>query len=153
LSATLGWHLTVIDGRPNYATTVRFPTAKKVLVSKANNALEQVTIDERTVILLMTHNYNYDVEILKQLLPLKAAYVGVLGPKKKLDRMFDELQEAGVEVTEEQLKSIYGPVGLDIGAETSDEIALSILAEIKCVFSKATGASLRDKQQPIHSPL
>jgi xanthine dehydrogenase accessory factor len=151
MSSTLGWHVTVIDGRPNYATTSRFPSAKRVLVAKADKALSQVTLDERTVLLLMTHNYNYDVEILRQLLPLKLSYVGVLGPKKKLDRMFNDLQQAGVTITEEQLQSIYGPVGLDIGAETSEEIALSILAEIKSVFSKTTGTSLREKQQPIHS--
>jgi xanthine dehydrogenase accessory factor len=153
MSSTLGWHVTVVDGRPNYATTSRFPSAKKVLVAKADKALSQVTIDERTVVLLMTHNYNYDVEILRQLLPLKLSYVGVLGPKKKLDRMFNDLHEAGVNITEEQLQGIYGPVGLDIGAETSEEIALSILAEIKSVFSKTTSTSLREKQQPIHSIL
>jgi xanthine dehydrogenase accessory factor len=151
MSEILGWHVTIVDGRPNYATQTRFPSAKKIIVSKADKALSQVTIDERTVVLLMTHNYNYDVEVLRQLLPLNLSYVGILGPKKKLDRMLNDLQEDGMAITEEQLKSIYGPVGLDIGAETSDEIALSILAEIKSVFAKTNGTSLRDKQQPIHS--
>lgn len=150
LAAVLGWQTTVIDGRANYATTARFPLAKQVLVAKAEQALAHISPDNLTAFVLMTHNYNYDLAMLRQLLPLKPTYVGMLGPKKKLGRMLDELREEGIQVTDAQLQAIYGPTGLDIGAETSEEIALSILAEIKAVFAKRAGAPLRDKNDVIH---
>jgi xanthine/CO dehydrogenase XdhC/CoxF family maturation factor len=76
--------------------------------------------------------------------------VGVLGPKKKLDRMLNELREEGLTIGKEELKGIYGPVGLAIGAETSEEIALSILSEIKAVLSRNDGKFLRDMDDAIH---
>jgi xanthine/CO dehydrogenase XdhC/CoxF family maturation factor len=94
---------------------------------------------------LMTHNYNYDLGILRRLLPLQLSYVASLGPKKRLQRMLDELQDEGMDLTNEQLKSIYGPAGIDIGSENSDEIALSIIAEIQAVLNKRIVSSLRDK--------
>ncbi|MDB5030703.1 XdhC/CoxI family protein [Mucilaginibacter sp.] len=145
LSANLGWHVTLIDGRANYAVPERFPLAKKVITAKPEQALAHLTIDERTVMMLMTHNYNYDLAILRQLLPLRLTYVGALGPKKRLHRMLDDLKEEGIEVTPSQLESVYGPAGLDIGSENADEIALSILAEIQAVLKKSSGVSLRDK--------
>ncbi|MDB4927038.1 XdhC family protein [Mucilaginibacter sp.] len=145
LSANLGWHVTLIDGRANYAVPERFPLAKKVITAKPEQALVHLTIDERTVVMLMTHNYNYDLAILRQLLPLRLTYVGALGPKKRLHRMLDDLKEDGIEVILSQLESVYGPAGLDIGSENADEIALSILAEIQAVLKKSSGVSLRDK--------
>ncbi|WP_205500812.1 XdhC family protein [Rufibacter psychrotolerans] len=151
MAQILGWHTSVVDGRANYATPERFPSAQKVLISKPDQVLEQVQIDHRTAFLLMTHNYNYDLAMLRNLLTLHPPYIGVLGPKKKLERLLDELQETGTPLTEEQRKILYGPTGLDLGAETSEEIALSVLAEIKAVFSNRMGGYLRERQQSIHS--
>jgi xanthine dehydrogenase accessory factor len=151
MASVLGWHTTVVDGRTNYAVSSRFPLAKRVLLAKPEYALEQLSIDARTVVVLMTHNYNYDLAMLQQLLPLQLTYVGSLGPKKKLQRMLDELQEDGIEITAQQLQSIYGPTGLNIGAETSEEIALSILSEIQAVLLKQEGGSLRDRTSVIHA--
>ncbi|MDB5088374.1 MAG: alanine dehydrogenase [Mucilaginibacter sp.] len=145
LAAVLGWHVTLVDGRTNYAIPERFPLVKKIVIAKPNQALSQITFDERTIVVLMTHNYNYDMAMLRQLLPLQLPYVASLGPKKRLQRMLDELQEEGMEITSGQLESIYGPAGIDIGSENSDEIALSIIAEIQAVLSKRTVNSLRDK--------
>lgn len=150
MAAVLGWETTVVDGRANYATTARFPLAKRVLVSKPEQVLAHIATDNLTAFVLMTHNYNYDIAMLRQLLPLQLPYIGSLGPKKKLGRMLEELQEEGVLVTEAQRQVIYGPTGLDIGSETSEEIALSILAEIKAVLAKRSGAPLRDKADVIH---
>jgi xanthine dehydrogenase accessory factor len=150
MAALLGWFTTVIDGRGNYATAERFPNADQVLVSRPEQVLSHVNVDARTVFLLLTHNYNYDLAMLRQLMPLPIPYVGVLGPKKKLDRLLQELQEEGTPLTQAQLSKVYGPAGLDLGAETSEEIALSILAEIKAVLSQRNGGSLRTKTQPIH---
>lgn len=149
MSNILGWETTVVDGRPNYATAQRFPSVNRILISKAEQAFEQLTFDQRTVALLMTHNYNYDIATLRRLLPLQLPYIGALGPKKKLERMLDELQEQGVPITD-SVTNVFGPTGLDVGAETAEEIALSIISEIKAVLSKRTGSSLRDKEETIH---
>lgn len=151
IADTLGWDVRVVDGRSTHAKPQRFVSACQVLVSKPEKVLEQIPIDDQTVFVMMTHNYNYDLAMLKALLLRKVTYIGMLGPKKKLDRMLDELRDDGIELTEEQLNRIYGPVGLEIGAETAEEIALSIIAEIKAVLSGKSGGSLRQKQDVIHS--
>jgi xanthine/CO dehydrogenase XdhC/CoxF family maturation factor len=152
MASVLGWDITVVDGRTGHATRQRFPKAGKVLVSRSEDVLKHITVDERTFVLLMTHNYNYDLALLKQLLTVDACrYVGALGPRKKLERMYAELESEGMLITDEQKAKVYGPVGLDIGAETSEEIALSVLAEIKAVLSRRAGFSLREKLEPIHN--
>ncbi|AKQ45620.1 alanine dehydrogenase [Rufibacter radiotolerans] len=152
MTHVLGWPTTVIDGRAAYATQARFPTAHQVLVAKPEAVLSQLTVDQHTVFLLFTHNYNYDLAMLRQLLPLSLPYIGVLGPKKKIDRLLTELRDEGHSLTPEFLKGLFGPTGLDIGAETPEEIALSVVAEIKKVLSQRRGTSLREKETPIHFP-
>jgi xanthine dehydrogenase accessory factor len=147
----IGFDATIIDGRQTHANLQRFPTANAIIVSKAEQALAQVGLDERTAWVLMTHNYNYDLEVLTQLLETNCRYIGILGPKKKLQRMLDEVAGKGILLTEEKLNKIYSPVGLDLGAETAEEIAISIIAEVKAVFTGRGGQSLRDKEEAIHS--
>ncbi|MFB9844950.1 XdhC family protein [Mucilaginibacter ginsenosidivorans] len=151
IASVLGWEITVVDGRPSYADPARFPSAKKVVVSKPEQALSHIIINEWTAFVLMTHNYNYEVALLKELLPVRPPYIGILGPKKKLERILGELEEGGMHMTEDRLSRIYGPVGLDIGSEGSEEIALSIVAEIKAVLSSRNGYSLKYKDTPIHN--
>lgn len=146
----LGWETTVIDGRANYAKKERFASACQVLVSKPEKALEQITIDEHTVFLLMTHNYNYDKAMLVQLLQKNVSYIGMLGPKKKRERVLNELKDEGISFTDQQLSVLHSPVGLDIGAETAEEIALSILSEIKAMFANKDVQSLRKIKEVIH---
>ncbi|HKI45904.1 MAG TPA: XdhC/CoxI family protein [Balneolales bacterium] len=150
MAPILGWETTLVDGRANYATRERFPMANKIIVAKPDEALPQLSPDARTGVILMTHNYNYDLAMLRQLILLQIPYIGTLGPKKRTDQMLDDLQEAGVALSDDQLHHIYGPVGLDIGAETSEEIALSVFAEIGAVFSGKPGSHLREKEEPIH---
>lgn len=147
----LGWEATVIDGRANYAKKERFVSACSVLVAKPEKALEQIAIDEHSVFLLMTHNYNYDKAMLVQLLQRNVSYIGMLGPKKKRERILNELKDEGENFTDQQLSALHSPVGLDIGAETSEEIALSILAEIKAFFANKDVQSLRKIKEVIHS--
>ncbi|MNT50586.1 putative xanthine dehydrogenase subunit A [compost metagenome] len=99
----------------------------------------------------MTHNYAYDLTLLKNLMHTSTRYIGSLGPKTKLLRMFDDMQEAGVTATESQRNIIYGPVGLDIGAETSEEIAIAIVAEIKAVLNNRPATSLKFLKTKIHT--
>jgi xanthine dehydrogenase accessory factor len=146
----LGWETTVVDGRANYATHDRFAGACRVFVAKPGEVLDKIAIDELTFFLLMTHNYNYDLAMLRQLLLKKVAYIGMLGPIKKKERMLHELKEEGFAYAEEQLCALHSPVGLDIGAETPEEIGLSIIAEIKSILNLRNPESLRKKDDPIH---
>ncbi len=150
LTYLLGWDTIIVDARPAYATRERFPKAGRICRVKSSEVLSAVEIDEQTAVVLMTHNYNYDLAALEQLIPTACHFIGVLGPKKKLQKMLDELAAKGMKIDSEVMTRIYGPVGLDMGAETSEEIALSILAEIKAVFSKRNGASLKEKIIEIH---
>jgi xanthine/CO dehydrogenase XdhC/CoxF family maturation factor len=147
----LGWEVRVVDGRSSHAKPDRFTSACQVLVSRPEAVLEQILIDRRTVFVLMTHNYQYDKAMLKALVQKDIPYVGSLGPKKKLDRMLDEIEAEGINLSDTQRAIIHGPVGLDIGAETSEEIALSILAEIQAVIARKTGQRLRQIDGEIHS--
>lgn len=152
MAEIVGWQTTVIDGRPMYASKERFPMPScQVLHAKATQILDHVTIDSRTVFVLMSHNYNYDLGILRALLNKNIHYIGILGPHKKMKMMMDELAEEGIILSEQQKEAIHGPIGLDIGAETAEEIAISIIAEIQSKLSAATATSLRTKEDAIHS--
>jgi len=150
LAYLLGWDIIIVDGRPAYATADRFPKASRICRVKPSEVLSAVNVDKQTAVILMTHNYNYDIAALEQLFRTNCNFIGVLGPKKKLNKMLDDLTGKGTKIDDEVINRIYGPVGLDIGAETSEEIALSILAEIKAVFSNRNGTSLKERIIEIH---
>ncbi len=147
----LGWSITIIDGRVTHANPLRFSKADTIIVGKPAEIFTQVVLDERTVFVLMTHNFNYDLAMMKLLLATKTKYIGTLGPKTRLERLLTELQEQGIIPADETNEIIYGPTGLDIGAETPEEIALSILAEIKAVLAGHPGTFLRMRSAAIHS--
>ena len=150
MATILGWEVKVVDGRQTHAKQDRFINACQVLVSKPEKVLEQITIDHRTCFVLMTHNYQYDLQMIKLLLPINLPYVGLLGPKKKYNRIVEDIQKQGINPTDNQLAKIYGPTGLAIGAETSEEIASSIIAEIQAVLNNQTGSMLKWKENQIH---
>lgn len=150
IAETLGWEVTIVDGRHTYAKIERFSSACQIIVSKPEKVLQQIPIDEKTVFVLMTHNYNYDYAILKALLGKNIPYIGALGPKKKLDNMITDLKAEKIFLNERQKNILYGPVGLEIGAETPAEIALSITAEIMSVMHNKKGGSLRNLLTEIH---
>ncbi|MDB5211722.1 MAG: pucA [Sediminibacterium sp.] len=150
MASLLGWDTVVADGRKTHATSKRFPKATEVLVAKPGALAEAIVADRYTMVLLMTHNYNYDLELLKLLLDKDLPYIGILGPKKKFERMLGDLSKMNVIITEAQMNNIYAPIGHDIGAETAEEIAVSIIAEIKAVLTGRKGASLKFKEGKIH---
>ena len=150
IAETLGWEVTIVDGRHTYAKIERFSSACQIIVSKPEKVLQQIPIDEKTVFVLMTHNYNYDYAILKALLDKNIPYIGALGPKKKLDNMITDLKAENIFLNERQKNILYGPVGLELGAETPAEIALSITAEIMSVMNNKKGGSLRNLVTEIH---
>jgi xanthine dehydrogenase accessory factor len=151
IANVLGWRITVIDGRPAYATNSRFPNAQAVLILKPDLVFDHIKLDDQTVFVLMTHNYNYDLALMQLILEREFSYLGTLGPKKKLERMIGELNDKGISISDDVLAKIYGPVGLDIGAESSEEIALAIVAEIKAVMTNRSARFLKDKLAPIHT--
>ncbi|THD68864.1 XdhC family protein [Robertkochia marina] len=111
---------------------------------------EQPLIDDRTAVVLMAHDYKTDLRNLINLVNSPTPYIASLGPKKRFKKMVNELEDRGTPLTPEQLERIYAPCGLEIGANTPEEIAASIFAEILSVFSGKKGGMLREKQEPIH---
>lgn len=150
IAHNLGWETTVLDGRASHATLQRFPLADTLIVAKPPEAAKQLITDERTALVLMTHNYNYDLEMLQQLSATGIRYIGMLGPAAKRNRMLEELEQKGIVFPDSFLEKIYGPTGIDLGAETAAEIALSVTAEIMSVMQQKTPLHLREKQEAIH---
>lgn len=150
MAEILGFELILIDGRKNLATSVRFPQAKRIILGPAEEVVDRIETDLNTVALLMTHNFEYEVIVLEKLLSCMIPYIGILGPKRKTEKLIQRLEGTGIQVSTENL---YAPIGLEIGAETSEEIALSILAEIKAVLNKKTPVFLREKLGPIHEKI
>lgn len=151
MSQTLGWETTVVDGRPGLAKADRFASGCRVMLAKPESMIDQLSIDDRTFFVLMTHNYNYDKAMMRALLQRDVRYIGMLGPRKKLERMLDEFSKEGLKITESQLAGIHSPVGLDLGAETPEEIALSILSEVMAIISGRRGLSLHSNTGSIHA--
>lgn len=150
MAELLGWDSIVADGRDTHATRERFPDAKEVLIAKPEVLETCIQLDEHCCVLLMTHNYNYDLAVLRWLLHKNCFYIGTLGPQKRLTKMLDELAAHGMQINESSTKKIHGPTGLDIGAETAAEIALSVLSEIKAVHEKRHAGFLKDRPVSIH---
>lgn len=151
IGAEIGWYLEVFDKRSAYASTARFPLADRLVCCSSNQLSEQITIDEHTIAIVMTHNYLQDLEILKFLLPHIKHYIGVLGPQRRLALLLKDLADEKIQVSDAQKAILYGPAGLDIGADTAEEIALSIVSEIQTVLRNRSGGLLRDRGKPIHS--
>jgi xanthine dehydrogenase accessory factor len=151
MASILGWQVTLIDdGRDKNTKVGRFSGSCQLMVVKPEEVLKKIVLDDNTFFLLMTHNYNYDKAMLRELLPKKVRYIGVLGPAKKMDRMLRELETDGLNFTDQQLVGLHSPVGLDIGAESPEEIALSMIAEIKAVMAGRSGSPLRNGSDVIH---
>jgi xanthine/CO dehydrogenase XdhC/CoxF family maturation factor len=152
LAKELGFHVTVIDGRPAYAQTARFPQADEVITAHPGEELP-CRIDERTSAIIMSHNYLADRGWLKKLLPLNLRYLGLMGPRKRAEKMLRELrQEEGIQAHDLLEGRLHSPVGLDIGAEGPEQIALAVLAEIQAACTGHSGGMLREKKGAIHSP-
>ncbi|MBO4258158.1 XdhC family protein [Streptomyces griseorubiginosus] len=144
----LGYHVTVCDARPVFATRTRFPEADEIVVEWPHAYLERTPVDGRTVLCVLTHDAKFDVPLLRLALRLPVAYVGAMGSRRThLDRN-RRLREAGV--SEVELARLRSPIGLDLGARTPEETALSIAAEIVADRRGGSGVSLTGAHTPIH---
>jgi xanthine dehydrogenase accessory factor len=147
----LGWNVTVVDDRPALLNRERFPEAKAfVTVDDPADAAKAASVDGRTFVVVMTHNFLRDKGYVRSLLGSPAAYIGMLGPVARSERLLMELREEGVEVGDGRRERIHGPAGLDLGGEGPEEIAQAILAEIVAVKRRRAGGFLRDRPGPIH---
>lgn len=144
----IGWTTIVADGRARFATAERIPSADELFVAWPEETLERVKPDLGTAILVLTHDDKFDVPMLIGALATDAFYIGALGSRRNQERRKDVLREAGV--SEPDLERIAGPCGLDIGAESPAETALSMLAEILAVRAGRAGGPLKASPNRIH---
>ncbi|HLY23701.1 MAG TPA: XdhC/CoxI family protein [bacterium] len=151
LAHELGWWVMVADSRPAFATRDRFPGADEVVLADDADVPKKVRIDRNTFVVVMTHNFLHDRTLLRALLGTPARYIGLLGPRARTDRLLADLARDGVPVDDGQRARLFAPVGVDLGAESPEEIALSILAEILALHNGRRVASLRERGGPIHA--
>ncbi len=150
LAKELGWQVTVADPRPAFATRERFPLADRCLHAPAGELVRHVAPETGALAVVMTHHYVHDVPIVRDLLPRPLTYLGLLGPKKRAGKILGDLAAQGLSITAESRERLHAPVGLDLGAETPEEVALAILAEMQAVLAGRDARPLRERQQPIH---
>ncbi|MGP4051842.1 XdhC family protein [Streptomyces sp. 2A115] len=146
----LGYHVTVCDARPVFATAARFPHADEVVVDWPHRYLDQTHIDARTAVCVLTHDAKFDIPLLRLALDLPVGYVGAMGSRRTHDERLRRLRDAGV--TDEQLARLRSPIGLDLGARTPEETAVSITAEIIADANQTSGLPLSHRMGPIHRP-
>ncbi|MBD0838521.1 XdhC family protein [Streptomyces sp. TRM68416] len=144
----LDYHVTVCDARPVFATRARFPEADEIVVEWPHTYLERTPVDARTVLCVLTHDAKFDVPLLRLALRLPVAYVGAMGSRRTHLERNERLREVGV--TEVELARLRSPIGLDLGARTPEETALSIAAEIVADRRGGSGVSLTGAHTPIH---
>jgi xanthine dehydrogenase accessory factor len=147
----LGWRTVVADARASFATPERIPSADELLLLWPDEALDQVQPDLGTAVVVLTHDDKFDLPLIRGALASDAFYVGWIGSRRNQERRRGLLREEGV--TDDELDRIAGPSGLDIGADSPAETALSMLAEIIAVRANRAGGRLKDAETRIHSPL
>ncbi|MEU3885147.1 XdhC/CoxI family protein [Streptomyces sp. NPDC029041] len=147
----LGYHVTVCDARPVFATRARFPEADEIVVDWPDRYLRRTGTDGRTVLCVLTHDAKFDIPLLTEALRLPVAYVGAMGSRRTHEDRRRRLRDAGV--SERELARLRSPIGLDLGARTPEETAVSIAAEIVAVRHGGTGEPLTGSGRPIHRPI
>ncbi|HEX9074725.1 MAG TPA: XdhC/CoxI family protein [Anaerolineae bacterium] len=138
----LGFRVTIVDGRARFATRERFPTADAIVVAWPEEALAQLKIDSSTYIAILTHDPKFDIPALEALSKSRPRYIGSMGSRETRRQHFEELRSRGVQ--DEFLDTVHGPIGLDLGARSPEEMALAVMAEIVAVRYGRTGSFMSD---------
>ena len=146
----LGWQVTVTEDCVAHLSPKRFTPATCLIHADRNAVLDKIKINNRTAAILMSHNYKYDLAVLSALLTTDIPYIGILGPQKRYEKLLDEIKADGITVDDGILSRVHAPIGLDIGAEAPDEIAISIISEVKAFFTNRSAGFLKDRKIPIH---
>jgi xanthine dehydrogenase accessory factor len=150
LAKSLGWTVSVTDECVAHIAPLFFPTADKLTLCQREFIDRDFDITPYTACVLMSHNYEYDRDVLRKLLKTTTPYIGILGPRKRFDKMLSEFKTQDISLTGQDFQRIHSPIGLDIGAEAPDEIAVSIIAEVQSKFSNRSGGFLKYHAGPIH---
>ena len=150
LAKSLGWNVSVTDECVAHIAPIFFPSADKLSLCQREFVDRDFNITPYTACVLMSHNYEYDRDVLKKLLKTTTPYIGILGPRKRFDKMQTEFSNQSIQLSAEDYQRIHSPIGLDIGAEAPDEIAVSIIAEIQSKFANRSGGFLKYHPGPIH---
>ncbi|MDQ7819051.1 MAG: XdhC family protein [Armatimonadota bacterium] len=150
LAAAVGWRVVVADSRERFLSPQRFPGARQFVHAEPAEAARRVPTDRRTYVVIMTHNYLHDRDLLRGFLGTEVPYIGMLGPRARTEKILADLRRDGVAIADADLARIYGPVGLDVGADTPEEIALAVVGEIQAVQAGRRAGFLRERPGPIH---
>ena len=152
LAREMGLVVTLIDSRPKFSTHDRFPGADQIICAPPEEFAQRVSLEGRPAVILMNHHYLKDRAILGQLLtsPLAMTYIGALGPRARTEKMISDLREEGLKLVDEKVRAVRTPIGLDVGADSPEEIAVSVLAELLAVKNKRSGVPLRERNKAIH---
>jgi len=150
LARNVDFRVTVAGFRGAAATEARFPAADRVVATSPARITRDVTVDDRTYVVLLTHNFVDDRIALEELIETAVPYVGIMGPRERFEEMQEAIAEGGQALSEADRDRIYTPVGLDVGADTPYEVAHSVVAEVLAVHNGRGGGHLRDVDGPIH---
>ena len=150
LAKELGWHITVSDVRAAFATEARFPLADTLIVAPAAELAARASPPADALAVVMTHHYVHDLPVLGELLRRPLAYLGLLGPRKRAEQILADLARDSPSISPAPRARLHAPVGLDLGADTPEEVALSILAEMRAVLAGRDAHPLRERTRPIH---
>ncbi|MDO8545681.1 MAG: XdhC family protein [Opitutaceae bacterium] len=150
MATELGWQVTVADPRTAFATNRRFPRADKVVAAPAEELVARVAPGPDELAVVMTHHYVHDVPLLRALLSRPLAYLGLLGPKKRAQKILSDLAAQGMIITDDVRRRLHAPVGLDLGADSPEQVALAILAEMQATLAGRNARPLRERARPIH---
>ncbi len=149
LAKFAGWVVVIADHRPHFINAIGFENADEIIVLE-RDAYGTLSVDKNTFVIAMTHNYSFDKQILSRVLKTDVPYVGQLGPKARIERLLADMESDGLRVDESCLEKLHAPIGLDIGATSPSEIALSIMAEALSRKHACSGGPLRAKIGPLH---
>ena len=152
MAKELDWHVTLADSRSGFASAARFPQVDRVLALPAGRILEALAPRRNQFAVVMTHRYADDRILLRALLPQPLTYVGLLGPRRRTDRLLAQLAAEGFSPDPSMVAKLHAPVGLDLGGGTAETVALAILAEMQCCLEGRAPIHLRDLAAPIHRP-
>ena len=150
LAKQLGFKVELADHREMVANHKKYPEADEVHVIWPENLAIDLNLEGTTFVLIKTHNYLKDKEILKVVLKAGVRYIGQMGPKARIQDLLEDMRKEGVTFTESELQVLHAPVGLDIGAESPEQIAVSIMSELLAVKNGRFGVQLKRQTSAIH---